>query len=147
METDSKFFPKWLFTKYVTWQQEIGSKKTIREFANWLDLSPSIISLWLKGKRTPSISSASRIAKRLGSEVFDIIKADEEINSSKIIIKVKGVSSKNEQENTPFSYSGQFPGSSLVKAIIFGWNNLTNEEREYVQKTISEEDNEPPNQD
>jgi hypothetical protein len=50
---------------------------SLNSFAGFLEFSPTIINLWLKGKKTPSESNMDRIIPKLveliGSEVYDVL--------------------------------------------------------------------------
>lgn len=41
-------FPQYLEKKYLEWQQVVGERKTVREFAEYIGVSASSITMWWK---------------------------------------------------------------------------------------------------
>jgi transcriptional regulator with XRE-family HTH domain len=66
-------FPQYLEKKYLEWQQVVGERKTVREFAEYIGVSASSITMWWKGKRTPEGENVQKIANKLGVEVYDVL--------------------------------------------------------------------------
>lgn len=66
-------FPQYLEKKYLEWQQVVGERKTVREFAEYIGVSASSITMWWKGKRTPEGDNIQKLAEKLGIEVYDIL--------------------------------------------------------------------------
>ncbi len=52
---------------------KVGERKTIGEFAEYLDISRSLLSHYMNGSRNPSKENASKIAAKLGPEIFDLL--------------------------------------------------------------------------
>ncbi len=50
-----------------------GEKKTIQEFANHLEVSQSILSHWMNGKRKPNTENLRHLSGKLGFEVYDVL--------------------------------------------------------------------------
>jgi transcriptional regulator with XRE-family HTH domain len=66
-------FSKWLYTKYLEWQQHVGGRKTLTEFAAWLDIGNATVNQWINGQARPRPEFAFRLAQRLGLEVYQIL--------------------------------------------------------------------------
>ena len=64
---------QFLETKFLSWQQEQGKRKTLREFAKYLNVKPQILSMWMGGDRKPNEESIKLLAKKLGPEIYDIL--------------------------------------------------------------------------
>lgn len=76
-------FSDWLVNKYIDWQKANGKRKTVKDFSNWIGVSPGLMSHWMKGIRRPSTKMAPLIAERCGPEVYDALdlaRPDPEIN-------------------------------------------------------------------
>lgn len=70
-------FPQYLEREYLRWQQQQGGRKTVAEFAAWLGVKQSTVSMWWNGNSTPRDDSVIRnIAKRLGMEVYDVLEME-----------------------------------------------------------------------
>ena len=63
----------WLESKYIEWISVSGERRTISEFAAWLDISQSLLSRYMNGTRTPSRKNTDKIAARLGPEIYDLL--------------------------------------------------------------------------
>jgi len=66
-------FAKYLETKYLDWQREMGERKTIEEFGHYIGVSQGAVSLWMNGKREPAADSVKLLANVLGPEVYDVL--------------------------------------------------------------------------
>lgn len=66
-------FPQYLEYKYLEWQQVVGERKTVRQFAEYIGVSASSITMWWKGKRVPEGDNVRRLADKLGIEVYDVL--------------------------------------------------------------------------
>ncbi len=63
----------WLNLRFLDWQRAEGRRKTISEFATYLDVSQASLSDWLHGKYDPKGKNIARIAEGLGYEIYDIL--------------------------------------------------------------------------
>jgi transcriptional regulator with XRE-family HTH domain len=43
--------PDYLTKKYLEWQAVIGQRKTLEDFADFLNVSRPLLSYWMNGKR------------------------------------------------------------------------------------------------
>ena len=66
-------FATWLESKFVSWMGETGKRRTLTDFAKYLGVSQSLLSHWLNGRYLPDRQNVSKIAERLGSEVYDLL--------------------------------------------------------------------------
>lgn len=66
-------FDKFLEYKYLEWQQSEGGRKTVKEFAKWLGVSQSSVSMWWNGERIPQGETIDKLAEKLGPEVYDAL--------------------------------------------------------------------------
>jgi len=66
-------FPEYIEKKYLQWQTELGKRKSIEEFAMYIGVSQSALSLWMSGKRTPSVQTANLLAEIFGNDVYDVL--------------------------------------------------------------------------
>jgi transcriptional regulator with XRE-family HTH domain len=67
-------FGKWLTGKYLVWQVELGERKTLTEFAEYLGVSQSTVSAWMLGDHKPKSSqNVARLADKFGYEVYDLL--------------------------------------------------------------------------
>jgi transcriptional regulator with XRE-family HTH domain len=80
---------EWLNIKFLDWERSEGKRKTISEFAAYLDVAPASLSDWLRGKYDPKGKNLGKIASKLGYEIYDLLEIprplpdeiDEKINS------------------------------------------------------------------
>lgn len=63
-------FPEYLEKKYLEWQNSLGRRKTVEEFAAWLGVSRPLMTMWLNGKRRPGAENLLALIEedRLQSE-------------------------------------------------------------------------------
>lgn len=66
-------FALWFERKFVEWEAEAGHRRTVSEFAEWLNIPRSLCSRYLTGSRSPSRKNVDLIAIRLGPEVYDLL--------------------------------------------------------------------------
>lgn len=57
----------------MEWEAEVGHRRTVSEFAEWLNIPRSLCSRYLTGSRSPSRSNMELIAIKLGPEVYDLL--------------------------------------------------------------------------
>lgn len=66
-------FPQFLTNKYLEWQTEQGERKTVADFARYIGVKQSSISMWWNGSNTPSGESIRLLAQKFGLEVYDVL--------------------------------------------------------------------------
>lgn len=66
-------FTTWLERQYVAWQNQDGKRKSIKSFAEWLDLPQPVLSHYLNGSRSPTNDNLEKIAVKLGDEAYDAL--------------------------------------------------------------------------
>ncbi len=66
-------FAIWFERKFVEWEAVTGRRRTVSEFAEWLNIPRSLCSRYLTGSRSPSRNNVAIIAGRLGPEVYDLL--------------------------------------------------------------------------
>jgi transcriptional regulator with XRE-family HTH domain len=64
---------EYLTKKFLDWQASIGERKTLEDFADYLDVNRSLLSYWMNGKRIPNEENCEKIAKKLGNEIYDVL--------------------------------------------------------------------------
>jgi transcriptional regulator with XRE-family HTH domain len=70
METTE--FSTWLEQKYLEWQGQRGKRATLAQFADYLGISPPLLSHYMNGIRKPTRENIQKFARRLGPEIYDI---------------------------------------------------------------------------
>jgi len=58
---------------YLKWQANEGTKKSIGDFAEHLDVPEGSLGHWMNGIRNPSRRYADKLADRLGDRIYDIL--------------------------------------------------------------------------
>lgn len=66
-------FPKFLEGKFLEWQKEQGGRRTVSEFAKWIGVKQSSVSMWWNGSNEPSGESVRLLADKLGLETYDVL--------------------------------------------------------------------------
>ena len=66
-------FPNYLTKKFLEWQTELGARKTLEDFADYLNVSRPLLSFWMKGKRIPNADNLENISAILGNEIYDAL--------------------------------------------------------------------------
>jgi transcriptional regulator with XRE-family HTH domain len=66
-------FPHYLELKFLEWQQKEGGRKTVKEFAAYIGVSQSTISMWWNEGRKPEGDNLRKLGEKLGIEVYDIL--------------------------------------------------------------------------
>ncbi|NMC84323.1 MAG: helix-turn-helix transcriptional regulator [Anaerolineaceae bacterium] len=63
----------WITQKYIAYRGDaIGNEKSISDFARYLEVSQSLLSEWMAGKKKPGIKSIDKIAKKY-PEIYDVM--------------------------------------------------------------------------
>lgn len=68
--------PDYLTRKFLEWQTQMGARKTLEEFADYLDISRPLLSFWINGKRVPNDENIEKISLRFGNEIYDVLEKD-----------------------------------------------------------------------
>ena len=66
-------FPNYLTKKFLEWQTELGARKTLEDFADYLNVSRPLLSFWMNGKRIPNADNLENISAILGNEIYDAL--------------------------------------------------------------------------
>jgi hypothetical protein len=67
-------FNEWLMKKYFDWQIQAGKRRSQKEFADYLGVSPSALGQWMDGGYQPRGSrNITRLSEKLGPEVYDLL--------------------------------------------------------------------------
>jgi hypothetical protein len=69
-------FNDWLTQKYVEWRGDaIGRDRSIKEFADWVDVSNQLMSDWMKlnGKIPKHKKTIDKLVTKFGPEVYDLL--------------------------------------------------------------------------
>ena len=68
---------EWLTEKFLDWQKESGQRRSVVDFAEYLNVSQQSLSDWMNGKYNPrGKSSINKIYLKLGPEIFDVLGMD-----------------------------------------------------------------------
>lgn len=74
--TEKPPLAKWLDSKYLQWQNDLEQRKTVIEFADYLEVNRSLLSYWMNGSRDPSEDNLVKLAFKLGFEIYDVLEKD-----------------------------------------------------------------------
>ena len=66
-------FKQYLEMKFLDWQTQAGTRKTVAEFANYLGVSQSTVSAWWNQTRNPEGENLRKLADKFGLEVYDVL--------------------------------------------------------------------------
>ena len=69
-------FRQWIEMKYLEWQRSQGGRKTVLEFAEYLDVSQQTVSNWMNATRQPQGDNIRKLSEELGLEVYDVLGLD-----------------------------------------------------------------------
>lgn len=61
-------FRDFINKKFLEWQFKYGERKTVDEFARFLGVKRSLLSMWMSGKRQPGATYKTQLIKVLGDE-------------------------------------------------------------------------------
>lgn len=63
--------------KFLEWQNQMGARKTITAFANYIGIPQPTVSLWLNGSRLPkSNEEIEKISSIWGLDVYDALQVE-----------------------------------------------------------------------
>lgn len=64
----------WLTRKYLAWQTEKEETKTVKEYAEYVGVSPGAMSNLMNGKRKkPAMDTVRLLAEKYGDEVYRVL--------------------------------------------------------------------------
>lgn len=66
-------FSDWLNKKFVEWQAAQGRPMSQKDFARWLGVKPTTYSGWVNDDIPPSGENLSKLAYKLGDEVYLVL--------------------------------------------------------------------------
>jgi hypothetical protein len=66
-------FIAWFTRQYLTWQLQIGERRSMRDFAKYLGFDHPLIFRFVNGQRIPNEKHALKFARYLGLEAFDVL--------------------------------------------------------------------------
>ena len=69
-------FPQFLDRKFLEFQQGQGGRRTVAEFAAFIGVKQSTLSIWWNSGSEPSGESVRLLAEKLGLEVYDVLELD-----------------------------------------------------------------------
>jgi transcriptional regulator with XRE-family HTH domain len=64
---------EWLHQQFLKWEQGRGRRSTVTEFARYLGITQQSLSSYMSGAYQPRGANLSKIAARLGPEIFDLV--------------------------------------------------------------------------
>jgi transcriptional regulator with XRE-family HTH domain len=73
MNESGKTFQLWLHKKFSTWLGEQPPSTRHGDFATYLNISPSMLSGFLRGDRIPARRTIYAMAFVLGPEIYDVL--------------------------------------------------------------------------
>jgi len=87
----------WLDRKFNEWQIEVG-RKTITEFADFLDIPRPQLSHYMNARNKPESENIEKIAAKLGYEIYDILELKRPDPTINQVIQVYDKVTPEEQE-------------------------------------------------
>lgn len=66
-------FASFMLRQMHQWENAQGRRATLQGFADHLQVSQPLLSIWLKGDTKPSTEKIGLLAARLGSEVYEVL--------------------------------------------------------------------------
>jgi transcriptional regulator with XRE-family HTH domain len=63
----------WLNEQFLKWAMSQGKRKSVKEFAEYLEVPQASLSSWMSGAYLPAGKNILKIAAKLGSEIFAIM--------------------------------------------------------------------------
>lgn len=66
-------FPRWLEARFFIWQLRQTQRQSLRAYAKFLGFDHVVVVRWMHGTRRPTPENALVLARRYGSEVFDVL--------------------------------------------------------------------------
>ena len=68
-----KEFKRFLELRFLDWQKESGGRRTVEEFAKYIGVGKSTLSMWWNGERVPQGENIHKLSLIFGLEVYDAL--------------------------------------------------------------------------
>jgi transcriptional regulator with XRE-family HTH domain len=78
-------FKDYINREYINWMSRQGERKTISEFAKYLDVNQGDLSHWLNGTRAPKGGTLAKVARALGPDAYQAAGQPEPMPDSPIL--------------------------------------------------------------
>lgn len=62
----------WMNRAFLDWQSQSGSRKSIREFSEYLKVDYSLLTKWLSATAAPGNENVIILGNRLGPKIYDL---------------------------------------------------------------------------
>lgn len=69
-------FQDFINKKFLEWQLTHGARKTVDEFAEYLGIQRSLVSMWMNGKRNPGPKYKNQLINALGDDAAEYFGED-----------------------------------------------------------------------
>ncbi len=66
-------FRQFIEMKFLEWQQKLGSRKTVKQFAEYIGVGQTTVSGWWNDGHEPQGETVTKLAKLFGVEVYDVL--------------------------------------------------------------------------
>jgi len=66
-------FASLLLRQMHQWESAQGKRATLQGFANHLNVSQPLLSIWLKGDTKPSSEKIELLAAKVGNEIYEVL--------------------------------------------------------------------------
>ena len=66
-------FTALLLRQMQQWESAQGKRATLQRFADHLQVSQPLLSIWLKGDTKPSSEKVELLAAKLGTEIYEVL--------------------------------------------------------------------------
>jgi transcriptional regulator with XRE-family HTH domain len=100
----------WFMKQFLDWQTREGEKRTVKAFAEYLDVSRGTLNNWMLGGREPKGYNVNNLANKLSPEIYDIL----------------GLARPNEDPE--------------LQKLHAKWSNLRPETRDKIMRIIAEDE-------
>ena len=64
---------EYLNSKFLEWQNQTRRRRTVTEFASYLDVSYTSLVGWMNGVHPPSLANVRKLSGKLGPEIYDVM--------------------------------------------------------------------------
>ncbi len=63
-------FKNWFTHEFINWEKAAGERKTVSQFAEFLEVRQEYVSRWMNGNSQPGKKYIPILAKKLGNKVY-----------------------------------------------------------------------------
>lgn len=106
-------FSTWLESKFIDWMVQTGKRrKTLTAFAEWVGVSPSMMTRYMHGTMCPTGENVKKIAEKLGVEIYDLL----------------GLARPDEEAQALVSLFGRLDSPHRTRLLAFAQQFLTEQE-------------------